>query len=92
MRGQFQSQGLDGGVVITDGEVWTAASGGGSRWVQFVTDTVLSSYEGNLRVGDTVLVGPTIGAGSFLGGIATEVGVTTGVVVVYDLGGVGTVV
>jgi hypothetical protein len=91
MRGQFQSQGLDGGIVVTDGETWTAGSGGGSRWVSVLTDTVLSSYEGNIRSGDTVLVGPTLAAGTDLGGIATEIGVTTGIVIVYELGSQGTV-
>ena len=88
----FQLQGLDGGVVIEAGNTWTAPVDGGSRWIQFPVDTVLSSYAGNLRNGATFLVGGTFTAGSGLGGIATSIGLTSGLAIVYEFGGEGTVV
>lgn len=88
----FQLQGLDGGVVISDGQTWTAAAGGGARWVQFAADTVLASYAGNLRDGETWLGGYTHAQGTGFGGNTTALAVTSGVVIIYEFGGEGTVV
>jgi len=88
----FQLQGMDSGVVISDGQTWTAAADGGARWVQFVTDTVLSAYVGNLRNGEVYLPGSTLAQGSGIGGITTSLSVTTGIVAIYEFGGEGTVV
>lgn len=87
----FQLQGMDGGVCVGAGQTWTAAADGGSRWIQFEQDTVLSSYAGNLRTGSTKLLGVTHLQGKGLGGISTSLGVTSGLVTVYEFGGDGTV-
>ena len=87
----FQLQGMDGGVVVTAGDTWTAAADGGARWIQFVGDTVLASYSGNLRSGSTNLIGGTLLAGSSIGGITTSVSLTSGTAIIYEFGGEGTV-
>lgn len=82
---------MDGGVVISDGQTWTAPADGGARWVSFLTDTVLSNYAGNLVGAGTYLPGTTLTAGLGLGGITTSIAVTTGIVAIYEFGNAGTV-
>lgn len=88
----FQLQGMDGGVVVEPGETWTAASDGGSRWVSFPIATILDSYSGNLREGTTKLVGGEFPAGYGIGGITRSLGVSSGLAIVYEFGGEGTIV
>ena len=83
---------MDGGVVISDGETWTAPVGGGARFVVFQSDTILASYAGNMRRGDIYFPGTTQLQGTSIGGITTSLGVTSGVVSIYEIGEPGTVV
>ena len=87
----FQLQGMDGGVVVGAGEIWAAAADGGARWVSFSLDTVLDSYSGNIRGGDTAFVGVTFVAGYGIGGITTSISVNSGQAIVYEFGGEGTI-
>ena len=77
----YQLQGLQGGVVLGAGD--STAAGDEFRWLQFVSDSVLTSVTSNLA-GDS-LVGPTFTAGSGIGGIFSGITVTSGLVIAYKL-------
>lgn len=76
----FQLQGLVGGRVLnsTDGLVT-----GPFRWVQIVSDSVLTTFTGNLANASR-LVGPTLFAGTGFGCEITGIQVSSGLVIVYS--------
>ena len=76
----YDLQGQGGGVVVT------SASGtvtGKFRWIQVITDAVISSLSSNNLVGASGLVGISVNAGVGIGGSFQSIAVTSGVVIVY---------
>lgn len=81
-RDAFQLQGLDGGVVLGDGET---APAGNYRWMKVIADTVLSTFTSNLDGSSTKLITITLPAGTEIGGIIDDVVVTTGLIILYKI-------
>lgn len=75
----YYLQGLQGGEVLGA----SATSTGPFRFLVVVNDAVLSGCLSNLEDSNTELVGITLPAGLSIGGIFTDVGVTSGVVIGY---------
>lgn len=76
----YDLQGQGGGILITSAN---GAITGKFRWLQFITDTVLSNIVvSNIEDIDT-LGGITIPAGIGIGGMITEITVTSGSVIAY---------
>lgn len=78
----YKLQGQNGGIVLSDGDSWSAGTGQPARWVSILSDTELSTYAGNLTDGSTKLVGETLVAGLGIPGQTTSIAVTTGLVIV----------
>lgn len=74
-------QGQGGGTVLNAGTTYT----GPIRWIQVVTDTVLSALTSPTGSIANVsrLVGPTLAGGLGIGGKFGSISVTSGVVIVY---------
>jgi hypothetical protein len=78
----YDLQGQGGGRVITSA---SGAVTGTFRWVQVVTDTVLSVFTASNITNATALQTITIPAGVGIGGRITAITVTSGVVIAYDI-------
>jgi hypothetical protein len=77
----FHLQGGNGGQVLTSAS--GAQTGKNYRWIQFVTDTVLTTLQGNLT-GISGLQTITHLAGTGIGGNFTAVTVASGTCIAYD--------
>jgi len=76
----YDLQGQGGGVVVTS----ASSSGVGKfRWLQVITDTVLATLETPNIANKDGLGVITIPAGTGIGGLFTEVSVTSGVLIAY---------
>jgi len=75
----YDLQGQGGGVVITSAFPTT----GKFRWLQFITDTQLLTLESPNLANESELLIETIPAGTGIGGLFTEVSVTSGVLIAY---------
>lgn len=75
----YDLQGQGGGVVLGTG----ASATGNFRWIQIVTDTVLSALIPTNISNPATLIGPTLPAGLGIGGGFTTVSVTSGIVIAY---------
>lgn len=76
----YDLQGQGGGVVIN------AAAGevtGNFRWIQVITDTVITDIASSNITDDTTLTTITIPAGIGIGGRFTLISLTSGVVIAY---------
>jgi hypothetical protein len=78
----YDLQGQGGGRVITSA---SGAVTGTFRWVQVITDTVLSVLTAPNLTNATALQTITIPAGIGIGGRITAITVTSGVVIAYDI-------
>ena len=78
----YDLQGQGGGQVITSA---SGAVTGNFRWIQVVTDTVLSVLTSSNITNASGLQTITIPAGLGLGGRFTAVTVTSGVVIAYNV-------
>ena len=78
----YDLQGQGGGQVITSS---SGAVTGNFRWIQVVTDTVLSVLTSSNITNASGLQTITIPAGLGLGGRFTAVTVTSGVVIAYNV-------
>jgi hypothetical protein len=78
----YDLQGQGGGRVITSA---SGAVTGTFRWLQVVTDTVLSVFTAPNITNATGLQTITIPAGVGIGGRITAITVTSGVVIAYDI-------
>ncbi len=78
----YNLQGQNGGRVITSA---SGAVTGTFRWLQVVTDTVLSVFTAPNITNATGLQTITIPAGVGIGGRITAITVTSGVVIAYDI-------
>ena len=78
----YDLQGQNGGRVITSA---SGAVTGTFRWLQVVTDTVLSVFTAPNITNATGLQTITIPAGVGIGGRITAITVTSGVVIAYDI-------
>jgi len=78
----YDLQGQGGGRVITSA---SGAVTGTFRWLQVVTDTVLSVFTAPNIANATGLQTITIPAGVGIGGRITAITVTSGVVIAYDI-------
>ena len=76
----YDLQGQGGGQVITSA---SGAVTGNFRWIQVVTDTVLSALSSSNISNASALQTITIPAGMGLGGRFTAITVTSGVVIAY---------
>lgn len=74
----YQLQGQQGGEVLGNSE----SSTGPFRWIQVIQDTTFATVEGNLDNIDT-LEATTIPAGIGIGGLFTNVSISTGLVIAY---------
>ena len=76
----YDLQGQGGGILInsTSGNIT-----GKFRWLQFVTDTVLSNIVASNIADIDTIVPTTIPAGIGIGGMITEITVTSGNVIAY---------
>ena len=75
----YDLQGQGGGVVLSNGDSETAAF----RWVQVLQDTVFSTFDSSNLTNDGSIAGTTIPAGVGIGGMITDIEVTTGLVIAY---------
>jgi hypothetical protein len=78
----YDLQGQGGGRVITSA---SGAVTGTFRWIQVITDTVLSVLTVPNLTDATALQTITIPAGIGIGGRITAITVTSGVVIAYDI-------
>jgi hypothetical protein len=78
----YDLQGQGGGQVITSA---SGAVTGNFRWIQVVTDTVLSVLTSSNITNASGLQTITIPAGLGLGGRFTAITVTSGVVIAYNV-------
>jgi len=78
----YDLQGQGGGQVITSA---SGAVTGTFRWIQVITDTVLSVLTAPNLTNATALQTITIPAGIGIGGRITAITVTSGVVIAYDI-------
>jgi len=78
----YDLQGQGGGRVITSA---SGAVTGTFRWIQVITDTVLSVLTAPNLTNATALQTITIPAGIGIGGRITAITVTSGVVIAYDI-------
>jgi len=78
----YDLQGQGGGHVITSA---SGAVTGTFRWIQVITDTVLSVLTAPNLTNATALQTITIPAGIGIGGRITAITVTSGVVIAYDI-------
>jgi hypothetical protein len=78
----YDLMGQGGGRVITSA---SGAVTGTFRWLQVVTDTVLSVFTAPNITNATGLQTITIPAGVGIGGRITAITVTSGVVIAYDI-------
>lgn len=78
----YQLQGQEGGTVLTSASP-EADGYGPFRWLQVVNDAVLNDLGGNLR-NNSDLVGPVLPAGIGIGGILTNIRLTSGIIIAYD--------
>jgi len=78
----YALQGQGGGRVITTA---SGAVTGTFRWIQVITDTVLSVLTAPNLTNATALQTITIPAGIGIGGRITAITVTSGVVIAYDI-------
>jgi len=78
----YDLQGQGGGQVITSA---SGAVTGNFRWIQVVTDTVLSVLTSSNISNASALQTITIPAGLGLGGRFTAITVTSGVVIAYNV-------
>lgn len=76
----YDLQGQGGGQVITSA---SGAVTGNFRWIQVVTDTVLSALTSSNISNASALQTITIPAGLGIGGRFTAITVTSGVVIAY---------
>ena len=77
----YDLQGQGGGVVINSS---SGSVTGKFRWVQVITDTVFDAITNAPNLSDdSKLAGVTVPAGVGIGGMFTEVAVTSGVVIAY---------
>ena len=75
----YDLQGQGGGVIVTSAFPIV----GKFRWLQFITDTELASLETPNIANKEELGGIIIPAGTGIGGLFTEVSVTSGVLIAY---------
>jgi hypothetical protein len=78
----YDLQGQGGGRVITSA---SGAVTGNFRWIQVVTDTVLSALTSSNITNASALQSITIPAGVGLGGRFEAITVTSGVVIAYSI-------
>ena len=78
----YDLQGQGGGRVITSA---SGAVTGTFRWIQVITDTVLSVLTAPNLTNATALQTITIPAGIGIGGRITAITVTSGVVIAYAI-------
>ena len=78
----YDLQGQGGGQVITSA---SGAVTGTFRWIQVITDTVLSVLTAPNLTNATALQTITIPAGIGIGGRITAITVTSGVVIAYAI-------
>ena len=77
----YDLQGQGGGVILsTSGE---PSATGSFRWIQVVTDSVLTTLVSENIADSAQLAGPTIPAGLGIGGRFTSITVSSGVVIAY---------
>ena len=76
----YDLQGQGGGILITSANGTVT---GKFRWLQFITDTVLSNIVASNIEDIDALGGLTIPAGIGIGGMITEITVTSGAVIAY---------
>ena len=76
----YDLQGQGGGVVITSA---SGAVTGNFRWIQVITDTVLSVFTAPNIASATGLQTITIPAGVGIGGRISAITVTSGVLIAY---------
>jgi hypothetical protein len=77
----YDLQGQGGGRVLSVALEPSAV--GNFRWIQVVTDAVLSTVVSDNIVDASELAGPTLPAGLGIGGQFSSVTVTSGIVIVY---------
>ena len=75
----YDLQGQGGGVVLGVGD----NGSGDFRWLQVITDTVLSDLTSLNLDNDLELVGPILPAGLGIGGKFSVISVSSGVVIAY---------
>ena len=76
----YDLQGQGGGILITSANGTVT---GKFRWLQFITDTVLSNIVASNIEDIDALGGLTIPAGIGIGGMIAEITVTSGAVIAY---------
>jgi hypothetical protein len=76
----YDLQGQGGGILLSSE---SGSVSGKFRWLQFITDTVLSDIVVSNIVDIDALGGTTIPAGIGIGGMITNVTVTSGYVIAY---------
>ena len=75
----YDLQGQGGGIAISDVDTYT----GNFRWIQVVSDCVISTIESSNIDSVSVIAGITIPAGVGIGGRFTSISLTSGAVIAY---------
>jgi hypothetical protein len=76
----YDLQGQGGGIVLSVG---APSVSGDFRWIQVITDAVLSTVDSDNIVDSSSLTGVTLPAGLGIGGRFNQITLTSGLVIAY---------